>query len=270
MEQAFWAAIDGNQSSEMNELISSVGINWKNSSVAFPGWSFLHLASFRGHFEAVRSLLSHPNIDVNLRSSYGPTPLLLAALAGHEKVVRLLLENPKTDCNIPGSNSRTPLYFACEKGFTELVKVLVALRGTSLDLDLRGYGNHTALEIAIENKRWEIAKLLEELMGDQMGTMRRLQVELGLIDPVAAYLFASVVFLCDEFFTLEEEEEEEEKKGLEIKKTALRFFALARRLPMELQMVLCHRVYGSMRNRVLSKDSENAFRALVRELEVAA
>jgi len=48
--------------------------------------------------------------------------------------------------------------------------------------------------------------------------------------------------------------------------TATRFFAIAFRLPMELQMMLCHRAVGSMKQNILRKDSEVAFKALARIL----
>jgi len=35
---------------------------------------------------------------------------------------------------------------------------------------------------------------------------------------------------------------------------------------MELQMILCHRVVGSMKQNILSKDSEAAFKSLARIL----
>ena len=47
---------------------------------------------------------------------------------------------------------------------------------------------------------------------------------------------------------------------------AARFFAVAFRLRMELQMVLCHRIVGSTKQNVLRKDSESAFQSLAKIL----
>jgi len=56
---------------------------------------------------------------------------------------------------------------------------------------------------------------------------------------------------------------------LQIKETALtpaaRFFKIARRLPLELQMVLCHLVMGSDKEIVPGKESEVAFKELARK-----
>jgi len=41
---------------------------------------------------------------------------------------------------------------------------------------------------------------------------------------------------------------------------------ISSKLPMELQMILCHRVVGSMKQNILHKDSEAAFKQLARLL----
>jgi len=48
--------------------------------------------------------------------------------------------------------------------------------------------------------------------------------------------------------------------------SATRFFAIAWRLPMELQMILCHQVVGSANDSILSQYSEAAFKSLARTL----
>jgi len=48
--------------------------------------------------------------------------------------------------------------------------------------------------------------------------------------------------------------------------SVVRFFDIAVMLPMELQMVLSHRVVGSMKQNILMKDSEAAFKALAMRL----
>ena len=63
---------------------------------------------------------------------------------------------------------------------------------------------------------------------------------------MAAEVFALVVFLCDGLLKIKEEN----MSG------AARFFRMAKELPLELQMVLCHRVVGSMRMNIPGKQSE--------------
>jgi len=69
-------------------------------------------------------------------------------------------------------------------------------------------------------------------------------------------MFALVVFVSDGL--------------LQIKDTtpspAARFFNIARSLPLELQMVMCHRVVGSCQEIIQDNDSEMAFQSLAESL----
>jgi hypothetical protein len=72
-------------------------------------------------------------------------------------------------------------------------------------------------------------------------TMHETRLELGLEDALSAELFAVTLFLCDDFL-----------KFKEANSPAARFFKMAFQLPMELQMVLCYRVFGSSKGNILS------------------
>jgi len=71
-------------------------------------------------------------------------------------------------------------------------------------------------------------------------------------------IFALVVFYSDGLLKLHAFETEK------VKKKTKRFFAIAKQLPMELQMLLCHRVAGSNGFLVTIRDSEVAFRNLAK------
>ena len=86
-------------------------------------------------------------------------------------------------------------------------------------------------------------------------------MELGLLDELAADIFALMVFLCDGLLKLKAIPTTPAAAG-----TPPRFFVIASNMPMELQMVLCHRVVGSMEQNILSVDSEAAFKSLARIL----
>ena len=103
--------------------------------------------------------------------------------------------------------------------------------------------------------------VLERFIANPTQTRHELRVKLGMLDEVAAEVFALTVFLCDDLLQL--------RAGLASTTTAsdaaaTRYFAIAKRLPMELQMLLCHRVVGSMKQNILRKDSEAAFKSLAR------
>ena len=82
-----------------------------------------------------------------------------------------------------------------------------------------------------------------------------IRVELGFVGEMAAEMFALVVFVSDGFLQI-----------IDTTTTAARFFNIARRLPLELQMVLCSRVVGSDKEIITGKDSEVAFKELARKL----
>ena len=126
----------------------------------------------------------------------------------------------------------------------------------------------TALEIARKYKRTEVVTLLESFMRNPAQTRRELRVKLGILDELAAEVFALTVFLCDDLLQL---------KPAPLASTpnpaatdALRFFTIASKLPMELQMIICHRAIGSMKQNILHKNSEAAFKALARILLLAS
>ena len=70
-------------------------------------------------------------------------------------------------------------------------------------------------------------------------------------------MFALVVFVSDGLLEI---------KDTTTRTPAARFFSIARRLPLELQMMLCHRVVGSAKEIISGKDSEVAFKELARRL----
>jgi hypothetical protein len=95
-------------------------------------------------------------------------------------------------------------------------------------------------------------------------------------DPYIGETFGLIIFFSDDFFTLKADnkastssttttttsrptgrQEEREDK-------AKRFFRIARKLPMELQMMLCNRMFNSPKDLVLRKDSEPAFKRLAK------
>ena len=65
-----------------------------------------------------------------------------------------------------------------------------------------------------------------------------MRVEVGWYDDLAAEMFALVVFVSDGLLQV--------TQGNQPTSTlAARFFTIATQLPLDLQMVLCHRVVGS-------------------------
>jgi len=104
--------------------------------------------------------------------------------------------------------------------------------------------------------------LLESFIANATQTRHEVRVKLGVLNELAAEVFALIVFMCDELLQLKPAIDDDTPTT----EAATRFFAIAKKLPMELQMVLCRRAVGSMKQNILLKDSEAAFKSLARTL----
>ena len=193
----------------------------------------------------------------------GQTPFLFACLYVHLLVVRML-KDPHVDATLDDGNGCTPLWYASRWGYCKVIEWLIASGRDLGDIENKkgnwGIENYSALEIARWQEMSEVESLLELFMANPEKIRSMVRVKLGMW-MMAAELFAIVVFLCDDLLQLKPASHPAAPKP-----TAVRFFTIASKLPMELQMILCRRVVGSMKQNILRKDSEAAFKSLAREL----
>ena len=70
----------------------------------------------------IPSLLAHPDIDVNLKTSGGSTPFFLACLNGHTSCVREMLKDSRVKVNERRNDGWTPLYRAAWNGSLDIIK----------------------------------------------------------------------------------------------------------------------------------------------------
>ena len=125
--------------------------------------------------------------------------------------------------------------------------------------------DYTALEIARMYERTEVVSLLERFIANPAQTRHEVSVKLGMLVALAAEVFALTVFLCDDLLQFKPASHPATPNPATTA-AAIRFFAIASKLPMELQMLLCHRAVGSMKQNILRQDSEAAFKSLARIL----
>ena len=102
----------------------------------------------------------------------------------------------------------------------------------------------------------EVVTLLERFKSYAAQTRHAMRVELGLFDALAAEMFALVVFVSDGLLQVNET----------TPSPAARFIGIAKRLPLELQMVLCFRQVRSAKEIIPGNESEVAFKSLARRL----
>jgi len=222
-------------------------------------WTPLHWASFGGSPDVVALILSLPGILVNETCEHGWTPFWLACFHSNCDVARVLLADPRVDVDMADDYDMTPLWRASSFGSLKLIKSFIA-SGRDFAWERKGKVDRasqrvTPLEIAAFNCHPEVVSMLNRFFADRVGTRREISLELGMPDPLAADLFATVVFLCDGFLNL---------RPSFVSSPSGRFFSIVSRLPMELQMMMCWRLCGSAKQNIQSRDAEAAFRMLVR------
>jgi ankyrin repeat protein len=101
------------------------------------GQTQLHHCVWNGLTSSVERLLSIRNINVNVKSVHGATPLHYAASNGHIEIVRLLLQNG-AEVNVRSINGYTPLHSAAFYGYVDILHLLVE-KGADLEAqDLNG------------------------------------------------------------------------------------------------------------------------------------
>ncbi|KAE8358625.1 ankyrin repeat-containing domain protein [Aspergillus caelatus] len=86
------------------------------------------------------------------------TPIMLAAVCGHKEIVELLFHHG-ADINRVVGGVCTPLLGAIGHGHVDVVEYLL-VNGADLDVDLDGYFNYNALELAAHEGHVEVVKAL--------------------------------------------------------------------------------------------------------------
>jgi len=230
----------------------------------------LGIACERGHHEIVSLLLANPKVDPDRPiKDNGATPLIVACDKGHLETVSLLLTNPRVNPNRTTKEGCTPLWCASQGGHIAVVRRLLASRN-DIDPSVRStLNNRTAAEQALANAwprhptEWDAgaesshtlcADLIAEYVILPIEVRAELQRDLGFRDHFIGHTFALVVFFTDEFLRL----------GMGAPEATTRFYHICSQVPLELQMTLCNRMFGSAKDLIMSRDSEPAFKWLAR------
>jgi len=251
-----WAAVKSGDAKKFAELMGQDPAFDVNQQDGY-GRTFLHLACNKDSGSAVIPLLlAHPDIDVNVKDGiFRANPFYLACLNGFTSCVREMLKDSRVKVNECAKDGETPLYRAARNGYLDVIKWWIA-SGREMDLGKPGDVEY-AIGVAKKKGETEVVTLLESFKSDATQTRRAMRVELGLLDDLAAEMFAMVVFVSDGLLQM---------KDTTTTTPAARFFNIASQLPLELQMVLCHRVVGSDKEIIPGKDSEVTFKELARRL----
>jgi len=120
-------------------------------------WKLLHCAGYFGHAEAIGALLDR-RADIEVRTSFGYTPLHQAARNGHPDIVELLLGHAAS-IHATTAESRTALHSAAHQGHSAVAAVLLRHGGAVDAVDSQG---RMPLHSASECGHIEVVELLLE------------------------------------------------------------------------------------------------------------
>ena len=139
------------------------------------GLTALHLASYSGKVGAVRSLLAHPQLDINARNRYGYTALFCAAECSDEDaaiaVSKLLLERRAKTFYRDKTGGATAIMRAVDSGYIRLVVYLLEQRAFRLsEIDSQGRGLLHAAAVGGKSEMAEELILRYEEAGIEVDT----------------------------------------------------------------------------------------------------
>ncbi|CAH0002410.1 unnamed protein product [Clonostachys byssicola] len=125
------------------EVPRNVQVNFQDAR----GHSVLNWAARRGWGAVAEALLARDDINLNIATKWGETPMGAAARQDHEYIVRLLLD--KTGGKPPKGYSRySPMWLAFESGSTNVVRLFLERLGTDFDVNQVMRKNFTPLTLA--------------------------------------------------------------------------------------------------------------------------
>ena len=156
----FLAVRDGDLDDHAVDVIRSlmshpeIDVNLPSDTSATP----LHMACFRGNEKLVSFLLKHPRIDPSVVSAQGNEAIRMAVQQDHANVVRIMLSHPSVCVNKCDSMGQSHLGYAVYRGFTTVVAALLE----QPDIDI-----HSPLSFAqltpLDYAREQVAKMFQQM-----------------------------------------------------------------------------------------------------------
>jgi ankyrin repeat protein len=184
-------------------LDPEVDVNWKpdgSTETAFNN------ACWHDHPEVVRFLLDFKEREIYYNQKFFQwTAFMFACRDGYKRVIELLLDDERIDIDHTSRSGEFGLWLACYAGHIDTVKLLLASRRNIDTKKMNSHFNLRPAEIAESRFHFGIASLLCVYERDPEGTRMQLRVELGYTERDAAELFATIVYLSDDYLQLKKE-----------------------------------------------------------------
>ena len=136
-------------------LETTCEVNLQNYQDPNKGWTPLHYAADKGHFDICQLLLKH-GANLSQQTISGATPLHKAAQKGHLKVCKLLGDYMETK-NPSNNSGLTPLHGAAKNGHLKVCKYLMDHIDNKNPVESTGT---TPLHCAADSGHLEICKFI--------------------------------------------------------------------------------------------------------------
>jgi len=191
------AAVESGDAKKLAELIRQDPGFEVNMAVGGAGQTLLHYACDENHRSAVIPLLlAHPDIDVNKKDILGSIPFSSACANGLASCAREMLKDSRVKVNEPDNDGHTPLFWAAYYGHLGVIKWWI-VSGREMELGEPGNEKTDVIRFAKWREMTEVVALLKIFKENPEETRYQVRLQLGLVDKVAAEMFALVVFVSD-------------------------------------------------------------------------
>eukprot|EP01060_Flectonema_neradi_P019076 TRINITY_DN26079_c0_g1_i1.p1 TRINITY_DN26079_c0_g1~~TRINITY_DN26079_c0_g1_i1.p1 ORF type:complete len:216 (+),score=30.24 TRINITY_DN26079_c0_g1_i1:53-700(+) len=154
-EELFGCSERGDEEGLVKLIRGGMNVNTKDNNQ----YGVLHVLAMKDNGRLIDLLVKEYNADVNIKTTYGNTPLHFACRDGMLASSKALIEN-KADVNATHHNGSTPLHSASIYGKVEIIRLL-AQHGANISepkADL-----YTPLHLAAQQGRVEAVQTLIDL-----------------------------------------------------------------------------------------------------------
>lgn len=294
MEQELYNAVCDRDEIAVKALLTAypnIDVNW-TPSPEYRKTTMLHKAAMLDVPNIVDILLKHRDVDINAMTTFAvaSTPFSLACVHGRVETVKVLLRDPRLDVNrgydtLNPDDGVNPLRITVINGHLDIIRHWIVS-----DVALPINPDYDELiEAAVElsnrpnysNQYKNIAQLLSDYKSGpraQQRIRREFKLRFGLLDADASDIYTLTIFLCDGLLSLTIGNSDIVNGTVSVtvnntvgpnkeRDNTTRFFNIASRLPMELQMLICYLAADVMKDNITSTASEAAFRRLAAKLE---
>jgi len=185
-------------------------------------------------------LLADPRVNINKTMDWNISPLWISSRFGHLSVIRhILASNRMVNINQASDYDGLTAYGHC-------------LFQSYTVYHIQQYGDNTIETQKEHQLRTRNCRLIADLLAKyncDPSTTRTTLRQLPDIQPYfIAEVFTLIVLLCDDYLQPKQCYINDDNV-----KDVIRFFSITSRLPMDLQMVICNRMFMSQSNHVLSR-----------------